>query len=78
MPGAPQEQDHLPTTSAGHVIVDSLAKHGVRRVHVVPANAFLTFLTVSTSPSLKPLSAATRAEPHTWLKPTIEGGAGGR
>ena len=45
------EQDELPGDllpasgkSAGHVIVDTLASHGIKRAHVVPGESFLDVL----------------------------------
>ncbi|MFP3570081.1 thiamine pyrophosphate-binding protein, partial [Paraburkholderia sp. SIMBA_030] len=44
-------QDELPgdllpisRKSAGHVIVDTLAAHGIKRAHVVPGESFLDVL----------------------------------
>ncbi|WP_261377476.1 thiamine pyrophosphate-dependent enzyme [Arthrobacter sp. AG367] len=37
-------QNHAVARSAGHVIVDTLAAHGIKRAHVVPGESFLDVL----------------------------------
>lgn len=56
--------------SAGHIIVDTLVAHGVERTYVIPGKATSRFSMGCTIPPSKPSSAATRAAPPTWPRPT--------